>query len=113
MDNNGTSRAILLDGLQADLGVPLPASTQWEIVEAVSTSLAPVLDGLEHQAYPFDRLVEELGVTRISLGGTLARAAYGALFRAVSEIQTEGTFGFAAEAAPRQELEAIFAAKRA
>ena len=57
--------------------------------------------------------LQELGVTRISLGGTLARAAYGALFRAVSEIQTKGTFGFAAEAAPRHELEAIFSANRA
>ena len=56
--------------------------------------------------------LQELGVTRISLGGTLARAAYGALFRAVREIQTSGTFAFAAEAAPRQELETIFSANR-
>ena len=39
-----------LEGLQGDLGVPLPASTQWEIVEAVATSLAPVLDELIRQA---------------------------------------------------------------
>jgi 2-methylisocitrate lyase-like PEP mutase family enzyme len=56
--------------------------------------------------------LQELGVTRISLGGTLARAAYGALFRAVSEIQTMGTFGLAAAPPPRQELEAIFCASR-
>ncbi len=52
--------------------------------------------------------LQDLGVTRISLGGTLARAAYGALFRAVSEIQTRGTFDYAAQGASRQELEQIF-----
>jgi transposase len=39
-----------LEGLQGDLGVPLPASTQWDVVEAVATSLAPVLDELIRQA---------------------------------------------------------------
>jgi transposase len=39
-----------LEGLQGDLGVPLPASTQWEIVEAVATSLAPAFDELIRQA---------------------------------------------------------------
>jgi transposase len=39
-----------LDGLQGDLGVPLPASTQWDIVQAVATSLAPAFDELIRQA---------------------------------------------------------------
>ena len=39
-----------LEGLQGDLGVPLPASTHWEVVEAVAKSLAPVLDELIRQA---------------------------------------------------------------
>jgi len=52
--------------------------------------------------------LQELGVTRISLGGSLARAAYGALFRAVREIQAKGTFDYVEEAASRQELERIF-----
>jgi transposase len=39
-----------LDGLQGHLGVPLPASTQWDVVEAVAGSLAPVLDELIRQA---------------------------------------------------------------
>jgi transposase len=39
-----------LEGLQGDLGVPLPASTQWEVVEAVAGNLAPVLDELIRQA---------------------------------------------------------------
>jgi transposase len=39
-----------LDGLQRDLGVPLPASTQWDIVQAVATSLAPAFAELIRQA---------------------------------------------------------------
>ena len=39
-----------LEGLQGDLGVPLPASTQWDIVEAVAANLAPAFDELIRQA---------------------------------------------------------------
>ena len=36
-----------LDGLQGDLDVPLPASTQWDIVQAVAANLAPAFDGVD------------------------------------------------------------------
>ena len=39
-----------LDGLQGDLGVPLPASTQWDIVQAVAADLAPAFEELIRQA---------------------------------------------------------------
>jgi transposase len=39
-----------LDGLQGGLGVPLPASTQWDIVHAVAADLAPAFDELIRQA---------------------------------------------------------------
>jgi transposase len=39
-----------VEGLQGDLGVPLPASTQWDVVEAVAGTLAPALDELIRQA---------------------------------------------------------------
>ena len=39
-----------LDGLQGDLGVPLPASTQWDIVQAVAAVLAPAFAELIRQA---------------------------------------------------------------
>ena len=80
------------------------------IVGAIDRPLN-VLAGLPGMQLTVNDL-QELGVTRISLGGSLARAAYGALFRAVSEIQTQGTFNFAAEAASRQDLEAIFSTPR-
>jgi transposase len=39
-----------LDGLQGQLGVPLPASTQWDIVQATAANLAPVFAELVRQA---------------------------------------------------------------
>jgi transposase len=39
-----------LDGLQGDLDVPLPASTQWDIVQAVAVALAPAFAELIRQA---------------------------------------------------------------
>lgn len=52
--------------------------------------------------------LRELGVTRISLGASLARAAYGALMRAGKEILSEGTFGYADEAISGKEINTIF-----
>ena len=53
--------------------------------------------------------LQELGVTRISLGASLARAAYGAMMRAATEILTAGSFEYTAQAASGKELNAIFA----
>jgi transposase len=45
-----------LDGLQGYLEIPLPASTQWDIVQAVATSLTPAFDELIRQAAQGDVL---------------------------------------------------------
>ena len=45
-----------LDGLQGDLGVPLPASTQWDVVQAVAACLTPAFDELIRQAAQGDVL---------------------------------------------------------
>jgi transposase len=39
-----------LEGLQGYLEIPLPASTQWDIVQAVATNLAPAFEELIRQA---------------------------------------------------------------
>ncbi len=52
--------------------------------------------------------LRELGVTRISVGGSLARIAYGALLQAATEIQTQGSFEYAGRAASGTELNGIF-----
>jgi transposase len=45
-----------LEGLQGHLEIPLPASTQWQVVQAVATVLAPTFDELIRQAAQGDVL---------------------------------------------------------
>lgn len=52
--------------------------------------------------------VAELGVRRISVGGSLARAAWGAFMRVAKEIADAGTFDGFAHAAPGGELNKLF-----
>mgnify|MGYP001585353938 CR=1 FL=1 len=49
-----------------------------------------------------------LGVRRVSVGSALSRTALGAFLRAAKEMQTHGTFDFAAEAVSSRELAAMF-----
>lgn len=51
----------------------------------------------------------EIGVRRISVGGALARAAYGAFLLAAREMKEQGTFRFAEQAISYREISAIFA----
>src|SRR6516165_2324164 len=63
-----------LEGLQGDLGVPLPASTQWDVVEAVAGILAPVFDELIRQAAQGDVLHnDDTTVKILELMGERAR----------------------------------------
>ena len=50
-----------------------------------------------------------LGVRRISVGGSLARAAMGAFLRAANEMREHGTFTYASAAVPHREINAMFA----
>jgi 2-methylisocitrate lyase-like PEP mutase family enzyme len=52
--------------------------------------------------------LSELGVTRISLGGSLARTAYSAMISAIQDIAATGSFGYARYAITGKEINAIF-----
>jgi 2-methylisocitrate lyase-like PEP mutase family enzyme len=52
-----------------------------------------------------------LGVRRISVGGSLARSAWGGFLTAAREIAQEGTFGAFAQGAPGGELNKTFSAR--
>lgn len=54
------------------------------------------------------REIAELGVRRVSVGGALARAAWGGFMRAAREIAERGSFGGLANAASGQELDTLF-----
>src|SRR5580658_4298693 len=77
-----------------------------QIVASIDRPLNVLIGMSMHLTVP---QLQELGVTRISLGGSLARAAYGALMRAATEILTAGSFDYTAQAASGKELNGIFA----
>jgi transposase len=66
-----------LEGLQGDLGVPLPASTQWDIVQAVALDLAPAFAELIRQAAQGDVLHNDDTTVKILelMGGRARQAA--------------------------------------
>jgi transposase len=53
------------EGLQGNLGIPLPASTQWDIVHQAAKPLFPVLDELARQAASGDIVYNDDTMARI------------------------------------------------
>ena len=66
-----------------------------------------VLMGLRGEQLSLAEL-SELGVRRISLGGSLARMAYSAMISAVKDIMSTGKFDYASNAITGKEINAIF-----
>ena len=57
------------------------------------------------------RRAAALGVRRISVGGALARAAWGGFLAAAREIAAQGTFTALARATPFAEIDGTFASR--
>jgi len=82
-----------------------------KVVNAVAPKPVNVLVG-----WPSDLSVQDiakLGARRISVGGALARAAWGGFIRAVRQLSDGGCFNGFADAAPAAELNALFREDRA
>ena len=82
-----------------------------EEIDAVVRAVAPkpvnVVMGLSGPSFSLDELAS-LGVKRVSLGSSLARAAYGAFLQAAREVKQKGTFDFARAAIPYAEINGMF-----
>ncbi|MEX0317959.1 MAG: isocitrate lyase/phosphoenolpyruvate mutase family protein [Ruegeria sp.] len=72
------------------------------VCQAVDNPVNVVM-GLQAPAYSVQEL-SEAGVRRISVGGSFARAALGALRRAADEVLTTGTFTYATDAMPGEAI---------
>ncbi len=77
------------------------------MVRAVAPKPVNVVMGLSGPSLALDALAI-LGVKRVSLGSSLARAAYGAFLQAAREVREKGTFDFARNAVPYTEINAMF-----
>jgi 2-methylisocitrate lyase-like PEP mutase family enzyme len=84
-------------------------SSKEDIAAVVSSVDRPVNVLMGLQGVQLSRAeLSELGVKRISVGGSLARAALGAFLRAGREMRDHGTFTFAQEAVSYRELSNLF-----
>ncbi len=80
-----------------------------EAVAAVVKAVAPrPVNVLVSGPFFTVRELEDLGVRRVSVGGALARAAWGAFMRAAEEIAAGGTFAALGEAPPNARLNHLF-----
>ncbi|HSC83373.1 MAG TPA: isocitrate lyase/phosphoenolpyruvate mutase family protein [Pseudomonas sp.] len=77
------------------------------VVRAVAPKPVNVVMGLSAARFSVAELAE-LGVKRISLGSSLARAAFGAFLRAAEEVREHGSFTFAEQAEPFARINALF-----
>ena len=88
-----------------------PGLTTREDIDAVVRAVAPkpvnVVMGLSGPTLSL-AVLASLGVKRVSLGSSLARAAYGAFLQAAREVKQRGTFDFAREAVSYAEINAMF-----
>ncbi|KTT13863.1 2-methylisocitrate lyase [Pseudomonas oryzihabitans] len=88
----------------------LPDLESIRIVCAAVDKPVNVVMGLAGPTFSVAEL-SAVGVQRISVGGSFARAAFGALLRAAQEVRAQGTFGYAQEAIPGATLAALLAAE--
>ena len=77
------------------------------VVDAVAPKPVNAVMGLGNARFSLAEL-EDLGVRRVSVGSSLARAAYGAFLRAAQEIAERGTFTYADDAVPFATMNAMF-----
>jgi 2-methylisocitrate lyase-like PEP mutase family enzyme len=85
-----------------------PALPSLDAIRSVCTSVTKpvnVLMGLRGATYSVEELAAA-GAKRISVGGSLARAALGAFVRAAREMKDKGTFTYATDALPHAEANA-------
>lgn len=83
-------------------------------IRAVTSSVdrpVNVIMGLSGVVFSAEEL-GQMGVKRISIGSSLARAALGGFLRGAKELATHGTFNYAADAVPHGEINALFLAAR-
>ena len=85
------------------------AETIGRLVKEVGAPINVVM-GLAGRPMSVNQL-EDLGVKRVSIGGSLARATFGLIRRAAAEIRDHGTFTYAREQVPDSELCRFFAGR--
>ena len=89
-----------------------PRVTDLKEISAIVDAVAPKSVNVLVSNYNWSvTQLADLGVRRISVGGTLARAAWGGFVAAAKAIHEQGSFSAFADATPFDELNDLFAAR--
>jgi methylisocitrate lyase len=83
-----------------------------EIVAVVEAAASKPVNVLVGSDFTTVSELARIGVRRISVGGGLARAAWGGFLRAAKEIAEHGTFGALSDAVPFAEIDGAFMRER-
>lgn len=92
----------------------IPGASDPETIQALVREISgplTVVMGLSGSALTVPQL-GELGVRRVTIGGSLARATYGLIRQAAAEMAGPGSFTFANQQIPHGELSRFFADQR-
>ena len=92
----------------------VPGASDPESIEALVREIngpITVVMGLSGSALTLQQL-GSLGVRRVTIGGSLARAAFALIRKAAVEMAELGTFSYAAQQVPQSELSQFFADQR-
>ncbi len=92
----------------------VPGAADLESIEALVREIngpVTVVMGLSGSTLTVQQL-GSVGVRRVTIGGSLARATFGLIRRAASEMVEHGTFSFATQQVPHAELSQFFAGQR-
>jgi 2-methylisocitrate lyase-like PEP mutase family enzyme len=87
-----------------------PGLTNKDDIAAVVSSVdrpVNVIMGLAGVQFTLNEL-SEIGVKRVSVGGSLCRAALGAFLGAARELRDYGTFSYSSDAVSSREINALF-----
>lgn len=85
----------------------IPFVTDPGLMARLAKAIKGPLNMLAGAASPSAAEMEKLGVARITIGGSLARACYKLVERATREMKEAGTFGYARESFANPELNAM------
>ncbi|MGH9718430.1 MAG: isocitrate lyase/PEP mutase family protein [Candidatus Acidiferrales bacterium] len=92
-----------------------PGLPNLDAIRAVCAAVAPhpvnVLAGIKGLAFPVAELAAA-GVRRISIGGSLARFAYGSFLAAAREVLQTGTFAYVDRLMPRKDMDSFMMDKK-
>lgn len=100
-------RAALFVEAGAD-GIFVPGVSHAQTVAALADRIAAPLNVLAGPGSPGVGQLAGLGVARVSLGSSVAQAAYGLVRRAAREVLAQGTYSALADHAEYGELNALF-----